>query len=46
MIYVIIMNVIVLTVLMFLNWFLKDALKFIQQEPGQIINTVKDKTDL
>ena len=46
MIYVIIMTVIVLPLLMFLNWFLKDALKFIQQEPEQIINTVKDKTDV
>lgn len=46
MIYIIISSIFILLMLVFMGWFVNDALKFIQQQEEQIVNEVQDQLDL
>ena len=46
MIYIIISSIFILSMLVFIGWFVKDALKFIDQQEEQIVNEVQDQLDL
>jgi len=46
MIYIIISSISILSMLVFMGWFVNDALKFIEQQEQQSVNEVQDQIDL